>query len=145
MWRNKPHFDTTRLDIKIINLKINMMHSTDKAKYMNITILVLGSIPWIFSISLLMFYFHAWYVLGYAPSPYSPDPADVWVSSIYGDVIGYSFVLWFLSFIPWIVCSIIYVINQRKAIHWKRFVGSMVGQVLAIKLILSKIFVWFVD
>jgi len=122
-----------------------MMHSTDKAKYMNITILVLGSIPWIFSISLLMFYFHAWYVLGYAPSPYSPDPADVWVSSIYGDVIGYSFVLWFLSFIPWIVCSIIYVINQRKAIHWKRFVGSMVGQVLAIKLILSKIFVWFVD
>lgn len=92
-----------------------------------------------------MFYFHAWYVLGYAPSPYSPDPKDVWVSSIYGDVIGYSLRLWVLSFIPWIVFSIIYVIDQRKAIDWKRFVGSVVGQVLAIKLILSKIFVWFVD
>jgi hypothetical protein len=106
---------------------------------------ILGSIPLIFSISLLTFYFHAGLILGRLPRYNQPDPKELEIYFDYHPIINLTFIIWIYSFIIWLILTVVYLIAKRKQILWKPIIISALGQVYGISLFLSEIMVWYAD
>jgi len=103
-----------------------------------------GIIPWLLIIPLIIFYFHTSSILGYFPSYNSPDPKEL---SIYND---YSFIwtfinIWLVSLVIWLLSTIVYLIISRKKRNWHLILFSSTGNILAIGLVFSKLFWWYID
>ena len=114
-------------------------------KIWKIIFYLLGIIPWFFTVSLMKFYFHAEKILGYLPRYNMPDPKELNIYSDYAPFI-YSFLLiWFYSFIVWLILTIVYLIINRKKINWSPIIFALIGNIIALLLCFSGIFEWFVD
>jgi hypothetical protein len=114
-------------------------------KYWKIELLVLGLIPFGFTISLLAFYFHAGKLLGHLPSYDNPDPKDIAVYGFYQPIIITSFNIACYAFCAWLASVIVYLVVNRKQIAWLYLLGSATGPVIAFLLLRSDIFEWFLD
>ena len=79
-------------------------------KVWKIVFSVIGIIPWIFIISLLVFYVHADSILGYWPVYDNPDPAELNISNWYSQVVIVATVAWYFSFPAFVFLAIIYMI-----------------------------------
>ncbi len=106
---------------------------------------ILGLIPFIHSLSLLAFYFHAGYQLGCLPSYNQPDPKTLSLYSHYSPFIDVSGNLWVFSFFIWLILTIKYLISNWNHIKWTPILLSALAQACAIYLLLSKISEWYAD
>ena len=109
------------------------------------TILVLGFFPLGFIISLLMFYFHAGFVLGHLPSYNFPDPKELSLYLIYHKIIIISTYIFLFSLAGWLTIILWYILNYRKNILWNALFLSAFIHISAIVLFCSDIFEWFMD
>ena len=108
------------------------------------TYYTLSIIPWPFIIGLLMFYFHAWYILGHAPTyNYFELRKLSMIDGYYVAIIVLSMCAYTASFCFWFLLSIFYILLLKKEIEWKLLVSSAVGQLLALYLLISDIGGWF--
>ncbi len=114
-------------------------------KIWKILLYVLGVIPWAFTISLMAFYFHAGRVLGHSPSYNQPDPKELDIYMDYAPFIDVSVDIWLWSFVAWFMLSIVYLIVKRKDIQWAPIIIPAIGQFIAILLLLSGVFEWYID
>lgn len=114
-------------------------------KNWKITFYILGLSPWAFIISLMSFYIHARIILGYFPHYNFPDPKILEIYSYYSPFILWTFGIWAISLIIWILLTSIYFIIKRKNIQWKLVIISVLGYILGILLFFSNIMIWFVD
>lgn len=105
----------------------------------------LGTIPLIFSISLLTFYFHAGLILGRLPRYNQPDPKELGIYFDYLPIISLTGNIWIYSLIFWLLLTVVYLIAKRKQIIWKPIIISALGQVCAISLFLSGVMEWYAD
>ena len=106
---------------------------------------ILGIIPWFFIVSLMTFYFHATKILGYLPRYNMPDPKELNIYSDYSSFIYWSLGIWFYAFLVWLLLTIIYLIVYRKNIKWNPVIFASIGNIIALLLVFSGIFEWFVD
>lgn len=105
----------------------------------------LGTIPIVWSISLLTFYIHSGLILGRLPRYNQPDPKELIIYSDYYSIINLIGNFWIYSLILWLVLIAVYLIAKSKPIIWKPIIISALGQICAISLILSGIGEWYAD
>jgi hypothetical protein len=114
-------------------------------KIWKIIFYILGIIPWFCIVSLMTFYFHAGKILGYLPRYNMPDPKVLTIYNDYASFIRCSFAIWFYSFITCFILAIIYLIINRKKINPYPIIFAFIGNIIALRLLFSGIFEWFVD
>ncbi len=106
----------------------------------------IGILPWVFIWSLLAFYFHAWGILGHAPSYAMPDPKNFDIYDFYAPIIYNGMQLWLLSSCGLVLAVVIYLFEKEK---WQRilslFLFCVTGQIIATVLLFSRVFEWFID
>ena len=114
-------------------------------KIWKIIFYVFGTIPWFFIVPLMTFYFHARKILGHFPRYNFPDPKELNIYSDYSPFIGWSGGVWFYSFIVWFLLTIIYLAIYRKNIKWVPIIFAFIGNIIALLLVFSGIFEWYMD
>lgn len=106
---------------------------------------VLGIIPLGFILSILSFYFHASWELGHLPHYNYPDPKQLTIYNVHAPFIDPAIELWFVSFLAWILLVPIYLLMRRKNRMWKPIAWSALSQFIAVLILLSEVFAWYVD
>lgn len=107
--------------------------------------LILGSVPWFFSISILVFYLHAYKILGNLPYYNSPDPKELYIYNFYSPYINFGYSLWLLSIIPFIIFVAFFIKYSKKKLPLKFFFFAFISQIVSIALFFSEIFNWYND
>jgi len=106
---------------------------------------LLGITPLFYIVSILTFYFHARSILGRFPSYDNPDPGKLPIYRTYYWVIDWSFEIWVIGFLAWLVFSVLLLIMKREKASIRAIVLSSIGHIIAIFITLGPIFEWFVD
>lgn len=114
-------------------------------KYWWITFSILGLFPYTFIISLLAFYSKAKDVLGYYPRYGHPDPKELAIYDDYNMIVNFSLIAWIYTIVIWLILVVVYVIKNRKKINWTPVIVTYIGQYLAVILLFSTIFEWYID
>jgi hypothetical protein len=102
------------------------------------------SIPWIFSLTLILFYFNAAFLLKNFPRFSNPDPKDLSIHLIYSPII-------YLAMFCYLPATAIWVIsffnqNTFRLNNFKLYlIGGILGQLIFIALFCSPIVDWFLD
>lgn len=115
-------------------------------KNWNSLIYVIGIFPWLTSISLIVFYFHARIILGWFPHYNNPDPKELEIYSIYNWFIYIFFEIAGYSLLIWIILLIAFIIKGIKNLNIKAFVFCLIGYMVLFFIILfTDIFEWYID
>ncbi len=114
-------------------------------KLWNRTLYGLGIIPLGFIVSLLSFYLHAVQILGRFPSYGQPDPKKLNIYYYYAPFVNWTAGIWFISFFVWLIMTTTYIITKRRQLKWQLILFGAIGQAVAISLLMSDIYEWFLD
>lgn len=114
-------------------------------KAWKITFYTFTILPLSFIVSLLAFYFRAANILGHTPAYNQPDPKELDIYSTYAPFIDISASIWLFSFLPWLILVVVYLLVNRKDIWWKPIIMMGVVQLVAVRMLFSGIFEWYVD
>lgn len=114
-------------------------------KYWKISFYGLGIIPSVHFISLVSFYLHAGWILGYLPKYNLPDPKELALYSVYSPIIHLTGLIWIYSLSLWLILITIYLIVKKEQINWTPIIISTIGHVAAISLFFSGILEWYAD
>lgn len=114
-------------------------------KYWKISFYGLGIIPFVHLISLLSFYLHAGWILGYLPKYNFPDPKDLALYSVYSPIIYLTGLLWIYSLGFWLLLTTVYLIVKKEQFKWRPIIMSALGHLAAISLFFSGIVEWYAD
>lgn len=98
-----------------------------------------------FCISLLGFYFHAACILGKLPTYGQPDPKTLVIYGSYSPIILVTGNIWICSLPIWLIVTVTYVILKRKQVVWRPVLLSLLAQLCAISVLLSRAMKWFAD
>ena len=101
--------------------------------------------PWIFAITILIFYFHTTILLGRSPTYANPDPKDLFIYNFYGWIINPFLIITFITFFIWPIIFIMHV-STSSLYKWKKpLLLHISGHALAFIIFLSPIFDWYID
>ena len=114
-------------------------------KWIKISIYFLSAFAVAFSISILAFYLHASKILGHFPTYSNPDPKGLDIYEIYDPIITITFGTWFFSFVLWLILILIYVGKTQKQPTYKPIFVTSGLQFIALLILFSRIFEWYVD
>lgn len=114
-------------------------------KHWKIALYGLGIIPFVFFISLLSFYLHAGWILGYLPKYNLPDPKELALYSVYSPIIDLTGLIWIYSLALWFLLITVYLTVKKEQINWRPIIISTIGNIAAISLFFSKIVEWYAD
>jgi|SRR5574344_1056857 hypothetical protein len=114
-------------------------------KHLKVEIYVLGSIPYVYILSFLAFYFHAGVHLDRLPTTNSPDPKELPFYSVYEPIVNTTGHIWLFSLFAWLIFSAIFIFESKKRIQWKPIIFSAIGHLTAVIMLFSTIVEWFAD
>ena len=114
-------------------------------KYLRIIFWILGIPPLGFSFSILTFYIHAGKILGQSPYYNQPDPKEIDVYTTYSPLVDWTATIWLLSFPIWLGLLILHVVLKKKGNNWRPILITGSSQILAILMLFSKVFEWYID
>jgi hypothetical protein len=106
---------------------------------------ITGMIPWSFTISLLVFYFHACIILGHLPSYNHPDPKELSVYTFYSPIIDGAMFALFGGFILWLIFSVVALIIKQRRLFVNRMMLYALCYLIAFILFYSGISGWYAD
>jgi hypothetical protein len=101
--------------------------------------------PLAFSISLVVFFLHAWYILGEPPGYNQPDPKELGIYSLYYTFISPAFVAAFFSFFAALIAVPVYLISHRKEIYWPPVIFCASSYLIALCVAYSELLEWWLD
>ena len=115
-------------------------------RYLRAAVIILGLLPVGFIVPLLSFYFHACWELGCRPSYDNPDPKVVSGYTAYSPVVFNAFVIWFYTFLPWLIATATYsTLNWKSQKNWAFVKISVFTQLVCLMMFLTGIVEWFMD
>ena len=114
-------------------------------KWLKKLIYFLSSFALVFSVSILVFYFHASRIVGHLPTYGNPDPKQLEIYQNYSPTLNLTLSIWFYSFLVWLILLIIYIVKNRKELNYKPIIITLVVQIIPFIIFFSTIFEWYVD
>jgi len=101
--------------------------------------------PWIYAISIILFYLHSSALLGRFPTYANPDPKDLFIYNFYGWIINPFLLISFITFFIWPIAFIVYVSTSRLY-EWKKPLLLLIaGHIASLFIYFSPIFEWYID
>ncbi len=104
-----------------------------------------STLPLIFSVSILIFYFHAAKIIGHLPRYNQPDPKELEIYEIYHPIINFTGNIWIYSFLIWLILIITFIYKSRKKLNYKLITISIICQVIPIIIFFTEILEWYAD
>lgn len=106
---------------------------------------IIGILPLFFILSILTFYFHTAHRVGHLPTYGNPDPKYTGLYNHYSPLIHFTFLVWILSVLPWIIMLLVHFFKKDKEQLQNIKGWGAIFHLIAFIILLSTIFEWYVD